>query len=198
VLSRAELAALGKAIDAAAERYPQAASALRLIVLTGMRREEAVGLRWREVDLDGSSLRLEATKSGRSTRPIGKAAVEHLKAVPATNEEWVFPNRSGDGSADLKRQIAAIFDAAGLKDARSHDTRRTFASVAAELEYGDATIAELIGHARRGVTERHYVRRPDATLIAAADRVARVIDGYMSGTEAKIVAMSRKEMNRRE
>ena len=198
VLSRAELASLGKAIDAAAERYPQAASALRLIVLTGMRREEAVGLRWREVDLDGSSLRLEATKSGRSTRPIGKAAVEHLKAVPATNEEWVFPNRSGDGSADLKRQIAAIFDAAGLKDARSHDTRRTFASVAAELEYGDATIAELIGHARRGVTERHYVRRPDATLIAAADRVARVIDGYMSGTEAKIVAMSRKEMNRRE
>jgi hypothetical protein len=66
------------------------------------------------------------------------------------------------------------------------------------LEYGDATIAELIGHARRGVTERHYVRRPDATLVAAADRVARVIDGFMSGTEAKIIAISRIEMNRKE
>jgi len=54
----------------------------------------------------------------------------------------MFPNRNGTGSADIKKPIAAIFDAADLKDARSHDLRRTFARVAAELGYG-ATIAEL-------------------------------------------------------
>jgi hypothetical protein len=54
----------------------------------------------------------------------------------------MFPNRNGTGSADIKKPIAAIFDAADFKDARSHDLRRTFARVAAELGYGDATIAE--------------------------------------------------------
>src|SRR6202035_919458 len=87
----------------------------------------------------------------------------------------VFPNRSGIGRADLKASLAALFDAAGLKDARSHDVRRTFGSIAADEGYGDATVAELLGHSRRGVTQRHYIRRPDAALVAAADRVSRHI-----------------------
>ena len=63
---------------------------------------------------------------------------------------WVFPNWKGNGSADLKKSIAALFDAAGLFDARSHDLRRTYGSIAANLGYSDATIGELLGHARRG------------------------------------------------
>jgi len=51
----------------------------------------------------------------------------------------------------------------------------TFGSIAADEGYGDATVAELLGHSRRGVTRRHYIRRPDAALIAAADRVSRRI-----------------------
>jgi integrase len=160
-----------------------ACAALRLSALTGLRRQEAVGLQWREIDLDGSCLRLGETKTGRSTRPIGKAAIEHLRAIPRLHDEWLFPNRGGTGSADLKRPIAAIFDAAGLKDARSRDLRRSFASVAAELGYGDAAIAELLGHARRGVTEKHYIRRPDAVLIEAATRTARMISTALDGQE---------------
>jgi integrase len=100
-----------------------ACAAIRLSALTGLRREEAVG----------SCLRLGETKTGRSMRPIGKAAIEHLRALPRLHDEWLFPNRNGTGSADLKKPIAAIFDAAGLKDARSHDLRRTFASGRARL-----------------------------------------------------------------
>src|SRR5262249_24609907 len=69
---------------------------------------------------------------------------------------------SGTGSADFKKTIAALFNAAGLHDARSHDLRRTFGSIAADEGYGDSTISELLGHARRGVTARHYIRRTDA------------------------------------
>jgi len=70
---------------------------------------------------------------------------------------------------------APLFDAAGLAGVRSHDLRRTFASVAADQGYSDATIGELLGHARRGVTARHYIRRPDAALVAAADRVSALV-----------------------
>jgi integrase len=59
-----------------------ACAAIRLSALTGLRREEAVGLRRRDSEFDGSCLRLGETKTGRSTRPIGNAAVEHLRALP--------------------------------------------------------------------------------------------------------------------
>ncbi len=175
VLSPDELQALGQALDANAATMPMATAALKLIALTGLRREEACGLRWGEIDAAGCCLRLEITKTGRSTRPIGKAARELLLSLPRLSEEWVFPNRSGTGRSELKASIADLFDAAGLRDARSHDLRRTFGSIAADEDYGDATIAELLGHSRRGVTQRHYIRRPDAALVAAADRVSRRI-----------------------
>ncbi|MFO1102474.1 MAG: site-specific integrase [Methylocystis sp.] len=180
-LSGDELARLGAILRERSEQYPAATAALRLIALTGLRREEACGLRWSEIDFSTGCLRLEATKTGRSMRPIGKPALDLLAALPRSTA-FVFPNRDGTGSTDLKKQIADAFDAAGLADARSHDLRRTFASMAADEGYGDATIGELLGHARRGVTARHYIRRPDAALIAAADktseRIARAIDEH--------------------
>ena len=40
------------------------------------------------------------------------------------------------------------------------------------------------GHARRGVTARHYIRRPDSALIAAADRVAKRIAAALAGRKS--------------
>jgi len=161
-----------------------AVAALRLIALTGAHREEICGLRWREIDCASPCLRLETSKTGRSMRPIGKAALNLLIALPRGENEFVFPNRDGTGGADMKKSLAALFDAAGLTDARSYDLRRTFASVAADEGYGDATIGELLGHARRGVTARHYIRRPDAALIAAVDKVSERIAAAMDGGES--------------
>jgi integrase len=174
-LSPEELTRLGTALRAHEVAQAAAANALRLIALTGARREEICGLRWREIDAATGCLRLEETKTGRSMRPIGKEALRLLGDLPRGASDFVFPNADGTGSADLKKRIAAIFDAAGLRDVRAQTLRRTFASVAADEGYGDATIGELLGHARRGVTARHYIRRPDAALLAAADKTAERI-----------------------
>jgi site-specific recombinase XerD len=192
VLSATELGALGKAISTTESRSPMAAAAVRLIALTGLRREEVCGLRWREIDVAGSCLRLETTKTGRSTRPIGKPALVLLQSLPKLSDNWVFPNRNGSGSAELKKSIADLFESAGLSDARSHALRRTLASLAADDGYSDATIGELLGHARRGVTHRHYIRRPDAALVAAADRVSgRVAAALDGGAEiAEVVTLA--------
>jgi integrase len=128
VLSAEELQALGKALDASEAKMPMAIAALKLIALTGLRREEACALRWSEIDLAGFCLRLESTKTGRSTRPIGEPARDLLHSPPPLSDEWVFPNRSGTARAELKASIAALFDAASLKNARSHDLRRTLAA----------------------------------------------------------------------
>jgi integrase len=183
VLTEGELGALGEVLNEAASQLPMAVAALKLIALTGLRREEACALRWSEIDQAGHCLRLEDSKTGRSMRPIGHAALNVLKSLPHLSEVWVFPNRDGSGSADLKKGLAELFDAAGIHDARSHDLRRTFASIAADEGYSVATIGEILGHARRGVTIRHYIRRPDAALAAAAAHVAARIAAALEGRQ---------------
>jgi hypothetical protein len=181
VLSPAELAELGKAIRAHEVSAPMAAAAVKLIALTGMRRSEACRLRWREIDEDGHCLRLETTKTGRSTRPIGQPALALLRALPREDgAEWVFARADGAAPAEMKKPMKAIFAAAGVA-AGAQILRRTFASAAGDAGFGDATIAELLGHARRGVTERHYVRRSDPIMVAAADKVATQIAALLAG-----------------
>ena len=192
VLTTDELGALGKALELLQAKAPMAAAAVRLIALTGLRRSEACALRWQEVDELGHCFRLQKTKTGRSIRPVGEAAFELLRSQTRTaGVGWIFARSDGEAPAEMKKPMAAIFDAAGL-DARAHDLRRSFASVAADSGFGDATIAELLGHARRGVTERHYVRRSDPVMIAAADKVSGRIAALLDGKPgAQVVPMKR-------
>jgi integrase len=198
ICSTSELRELGKTLDSFADAMPEATAALRLIALTGLRREEACGLLWSEIDQAGHCLRLSATKTGKSVRPVGTPVLTLLATLPRESDTWVFPNRTKtddadpkkqikSGKADLKKEIGSLFDASGLQNARSHDLRRTFASAAADEGYSDATIAALLGHSQRGVTARHYIRRPDEALVAAAERTSKHIEAAMTGSGAQII-----------
>lgn len=190
VCSTSELRALGQVLEDREADMPSVVTALRLIALTGLRRQEACGLKWTEIDEAGHCLRLSATKTGKSVRPIGTPVLALLKAIPRRSPTWVFPNETNTGSADLKKLIASLFNQAGLRDARSHDLRRTFASASADEGYSDATIAALLGHAQRGITARHYIRRPDDALVAAADRTCKRVNAILNNTGATITTIS--------
>ncbi len=183
ILSATEMAALGEALKNLKKEAPHAVAALKLIALTGLRSEEAVGLKWSEFDELGHVLRLEDTKTGRSTRPVGTVVVAMLRDLPRLSATFVFPARNGEKPADLSKQTAAIFNFAKLHDVRSQELRRTFASVAADLGYSDATIGELLGHSQRSVTAKHYIRRLDDALLAAADAVSKRISDMLEGLE---------------
>jgi integrase len=60
--------------------------------------------------------------------------------------------------------------------------RHTFASVAGDLGFSELTIAGLLGHAARGVTQG-YVHM-DAALVVAADRVSAEIAQMLGGASA--------------
>ena len=97
-----ELARLGAALREQEPLHPMATAAVRLMALTGLRREEACGLRWREIDFATSCLRLQATKTGRSLRPIGRAALNLLSTLPRNESEFVFPSTSEPRAPTLK------------------------------------------------------------------------------------------------
>jgi len=110
VLSPSEMAELGKALRAHEAKAPIATAA---ISLTGLRRSEACRLRWREIDEAGHCLRLEATKTGRSVRPVSKQALALLRSQPREDgAEWIFARVDGKAPAELKKPMKTIFAAA--------------------------------------------------------------------------------------
>ena len=80
-LTEAEYRTLGNMLREAAktEKYAMTVEIIRLIALTGCRRSEIIGLKWEEVDLGSSCLRLTDSKEGDSVRPIGLPVVECLE-----------------------------------------------------------------------------------------------------------------------
>jgi Arm DNA-binding domain len=80
-LSEAEYRILGRMLADAEclDAYSTFAMIVRQIALTGCRRGEIIGLKWRDVDLDNSCLRLSDSKEGASVRPIGLPVVEFLE-----------------------------------------------------------------------------------------------------------------------
>ncbi|MGQ9369059.1 tyrosine-type recombinase/integrase [Azospirillum sp. A39] len=133
-------------------------------------------LRWSEVDLAQRCLRLEDSKTGKSLRPLGCGAIDVLKQQPLVDTSpYVFPGARGEGPYQgTKREIRRILATASIVNAGRHALRHTFASIASERGYSDATIAGLLGHKGRGVTSR-YVHRPDSALLSAAEDVCTTI-----------------------
>ena len=63
---------------------------------------------------------------------------------------------------------------ATVADITPHTLRHTFASVAGDLGFSELTIAALLGHAARGVTQRYV--HIDGALRVAADKVSDAIE----------------------
>ena len=177
---------LGKSLEAAEERVEvwQAVTAIWLLALTGCRKSEVLKLRTTEVDFQGRCLRLGDTKTGGSTRPLGEAALRILKAALARPgralSPYVLPGR------DPRKPFNGLGGAWARivgGDYTAHCLRHAFASACDELELSELTIAMLLGHAsaKGGSMTRGYISKPDAVLLAAADKVTRHIWQSMTG-----------------
>jgi integrase len=183
-LSDDEYAVLGSALRKAEATgiWPPAVAAARFLAVTGWRTGEVLGLRRFEVDLARRTALLVDTKTGRSIRPLSRAAYDVLMRLPPGPADLVFPaSRGGAGTIlNFKKFWPRIAKLAGLTaDVTPHVLRHSFTSLAADLGYGEPTIAALVGHKGRSITSR-YVHSADAVLLAAADTVANRTAELMS------------------
>ena len=184
-LDDTEYAALGAALRAAdGQIWPPAVAVVRFLALTGWRSGEALGLRWRDLDMARRVAVLPQTKTGRSVRPLSRAACALLATLPRMGDgRLVFPASRGEGvMSGLPSMAGRMFTAAGLADVTPHVLRHSFASVAADLGYSELTIAALIGHRSGSMTSR-YTHAADAPLLAAADAVAQRVAELLGDAE---------------
>ena len=180
-LTEAELDRLGRALDEVETEGRASASAvaaIRLLLLTGCRKSEILGLRWEEVALDEAELRLSDTKTGARVVSLSGPAVKLLAALPRLpGVPWVIPGRKpGAHLRKLDDAWQAVRSRAGLHDVRLHDLRHSFASRALALGEGLSMIGKLLGHARIETTSR-YAHLARDSVRASAERVAASIAG---------------------
>src|SRR3546814_15511401 len=76
-LNDGEYRILGRMLKSAGQidKFGPTIDIIRQIALTGCRRGEIINLKWCDVDLDGSCLRLSDSQEGKSVRPIGLPVV---------------------------------------------------------------------------------------------------------------------------
>jgi integrase len=169
--------------------------AIRHLLLTGNRRMEGLTLQWPMVDRTMRCLRFTDTKSGRQTRAIGRAALDHLSSFRPEGAKptgFVFPGDSKAGHfVGLPKVWQRVCTRASIDDVSLHGLRHWFASAATELGYSDLIIGALLGHAKKGITGR-YATAPDPALVAAADRISLRLREALDGTaqSGKIVSIS--------
>lgn len=151
---------------------------IRFLLLSGMRRNEALCLKEKYCAPEFGTINLPDTKTGAQTRAVGKAAFEVL---PEPKGSWFFPALRGDGHyVGLPRTLKRICAKAGIEGISPHTLRHTYASIAATMKISELIIAGLLGHGKHTVTSR-YAHIADPALVVVADEVSHCIARALAG-----------------
>jgi integrase len=161
---------------------PHAATAIRLLILTGARLREILHLKWEHVDFERGMLLLPDSKTGKKAIVLNAPALSVLANVPRVGSFVIAGQSAGANDeqprSDLKRPWEAVAKRARLDGVRIHDLRHTHASVGAGAGLGLPLIGKLLGHAHAATTAR-YAHLDADPLRKASDRIGNHIAAAM-------------------
>ena len=170
-----------------AVRNPVGRDAFRFGLYTGMRRDEVLGLRWEQVDLEVMTLRVEETKTSeplelpvtRQLATIFERRLSERERFPEHTRTWVFPSEtSRSGRINSMQHLNARIGEAGGAKFWFHAFRNCFITVAdRDLMLPNSLTKRLVNHARPSdVTEGYAADWTMGQLRESAQRVADRID----------------------
>ncbi len=204
-LDGAELARMGaaiRAIEKAGRVTPWGLAAIRLLVFTGARASEILGLTWDGVNLRAGTVRVPAKNGPRTVilNPPTAAVLAKLHRVTG-NPYVIVGDRNGkpltlsglEQAWQEVRKIAKLADPDPARTVRLHDLRHSFASVHVSAGGSLPIIGALLGHSQPQTTAR-YAHLSADPLKAASSAVAATIAAAMRSKRprvANIVPMRR-------
>lgn len=180
-------------------------AAWRLVAMTGMRRGEVLGLRWKDVDLERGRLSITQTlvlidnkpqvstpktESGRRSIALDGETVSALKAHRAamaqerlalglglTADDLLFTSVDGTPLHPdwFGRTFVRLAKAAGLPVIRLHDLRHTFATLALDAGVKVWDVSDILGHANISITLDLYRHAVPNTQAEATTKVATLL-----------------------
>ncbi|KKL56151.1 hypothetical protein LCGC14_2248290 [marine sediment metagenome] len=179
-------------------------AAWRLAAMTGMRRGEILGLRWRDIDQVGASISvrqalvsvayaiLQSTPKTHQARVIDldpvtvKQLQAHRQRQQIERDQWgpdycdkdlVVAKENGEPlhPQSLSQAFERLVRTAGLRKIRLHDLRHTHATIAVKAGVPVKVISERLGHESPAFTLKQYAHvLPGMQAEAAAD-IAEVV-----------------------
>ncbi|EGV27828.1 integrase family protein [Thiorhodococcus drewsii AZ1] len=152
-------------------------AALKFLLLTGVRKEEALKAKWENVNLERGTLFLPDTKSGKSRsvvlNPEAIALLQEQVRLP--DNPYVFPGKvKGQALNNPIKGFHRILAAAGIENLRIHDLRHSFASLAVNSGATLYDVQHLLGHASPQTTQR-YAHLADERLRKVSGAVGEVV-----------------------
>ncbi len=185
---------------------------VKLLALTGQRRDEVASMRWAEIDLEAKvwTLPRERAKNDHAhVIPLSDPVVAILKALPriASKDGYVFTtngrapvsgfakakDRLDDFMLKAMRKGAAEPDKIELPRWTLHDLRRTFASGAARLGINLPVIEKVLNHVSGsfggivGVYQRHsFADEKRAALETWGRFVGTLVSGAPAGNVVEL------------
>jgi integrase len=195
VLSDDDLASVLKAASETSAPYGHI---VRMLALTGQRRDEVASMTWAEVSADLSTWTLPGTRTKNGAPhmvPLNKSAQELLRTLlPDTAEAskrqiearqksgaLVFPSGSATAFSAWSKFKARLDKASGVDGWRLHDLRRTLATgfqrLGIRLEVTEAVLNHISGSRSGivGVYQRHnWESEKRAALDAWANHISNI------------------------
>jgi integrase len=172
---------------------PTSLAIIRLLLLTGCRRNEIASAKWQHVDFQRGALLLPDSKTGQKTVPLGAPALAVFSTLPRDNRsEYVFPAARGTGfNVGVAKVWRVLREEAGLKGVRLHDLRHSFASVGVSLNQSLFIVGKVLGHTRAQTTEKYSHLALDPVR-AAAEQTSQRLAGALRGRKSSnVVRMKR-------
>ena len=161
---------------------------IKLLMLTGLRRNEVLTLTWPMVDWQHSCFHLPDTKTGQRTVVVSNEVIRLLREIhDATGnprQGVVVRGRRGTKLSSLNVTWSAIREEAGIPDVRLHDLRHSFASDALMAGVPLAIVGEMLGHKQARTTMRYAHLANSVVRDALETTTSRIL----SATEGSVGA----------
>ena len=167
-----------------------------VLAMTGLRRGEALGLRWCDVDFERASLSIRQTvitigyevvvsgpKSSRGRRVVALdettlKVLRYLKPPDAHSDDLVFHRRGQPlHPVRVSKTFKRLVRQAGLPDIRLHDLRHTHATLALEAGIHPKIVSERLGHSTVALTLDIYSHCLQHMQHDAAEQIALLVQG---------------------
>jgi integrase len=182
-LSKEEFTKLGDVLNFMEKtqlELPSVISAIRLLMHTGCRHSEILGLKWSYIDFENKCFRLPDSKTGAKTVYFSDFVFEYLKNMNRKlNNDYVIAGEvEGQPLINLQKPWNRIRKKAGLADVRIHDLRHSFASMAAASGMSLPIIGAMLGHSQPKTTAQ-YVHLIGAPMREATNIVSNNINEIM-------------------
>jgi integrase len=144
------------------ENAQQFVDYVKLMAYCGARRNEALALRWQDVDFERGQVTIGATgdTKNRSARTVDfnpklRAHLEDMASRLAPDSQWVFPSpQRGDKDIPAKtfrESLNLVRERAKMQTFNFHDCRHHFVSMCVMSGIDFMTIAAWVGHKDGGV-----------------------------------------------